>query len=178
MTEEKKTVKKKRVNSKAKGNSQELAICKILTANLAPLCFKRSQQSGAILGGVNAKNLNDYSLEMRALFVGDVCPSNEGNGNPKFKFVVECKFYKEAEKMEALFSNSLIFKWMEEAAIDAEKVNKRGIVIFKFNHTPQYCALQPDIQIPNGVDKIILINGIQVCHLDDLIKHKDFWIDG
>jgi hypothetical protein len=167
---------KKKINSKAKGNSQELTICKILSKHLAPLCFKRSQQSGAILGGVNIKNINDYSIEMRVLFVGDVCPSNEGNGNPKFNFVIECKSYKDSERMEALFSSSFIFKWLEEAIVDAAKVNKRGLLIFKFNHTPQYCAVEADINLPNKIPKIILPNGIQVCHLEDLITHKSFWI--
>lgn len=168
--------RKKSVNSKAKGNGQELTICKILSKHLAPLCFKRSQQSGAILGGVNAKNIDDYSIEMRVLFVGDVCPSNEGNGNPKFNFVVESKFYKESERMEALFSNSLIYKWLDEAKVDAAKVNKRGLLIFKFNRTPQYCAMESDILLPSSVNRLILPNGIQVCHLDELVLHKDFWI--
>lgn len=175
-SEEKKVIKKK-INSKAKGNGQELTICKILTSNLAPLCFKRSQQSGAILGGVNAKNINDYSIEMRVLFVGDVCPTNEGNGNPKFKYVIESKFYKEAERMEALFSNSLIYKWLEEAKVDAAKVNKIGLLIFKFNRTPQYCAMDADVILPVSVNRLILPNRIQVCHLEELILHKEFWID-
>jgi hypothetical protein len=168
---------KKRVNSKAKGNGQELAICKILTKHLAPLCFKRSQQSGAILGGVNAKNISDYSIEMRVLFVGDVCPSNEGNGNPKFKFVIESKFYKEAEKMEMLFGKSLIYKWLAEAVVDANKVNKRGLLVFKFNHTPQYVAVEADVVLPDGISVIILPNGIKVCHLDELILHPTFWME-
>lgn len=132
--------------------------------------------SGAILGGVNAKNVDDYSAEMRVLFVGDVCPSNEGNGLPKFKFVVECKFYKEAEKMEALFGKSLIYKWLDEAVVDAKKVNKRGILIFKFNHTPTYCAVESDIVIPDGVNVITLPNGIKVCHVEELLAHTSFWI--
>ena len=175
MLEEKK--KPKRINSKAKGNGFENKVSKLLAANLAPLCFKRSQMSGAILGGVNAKNVDDYSIEMRVLFVGDVSPSNEGNGNPKFNFVVECKAYKEAERTEALLGgHSLIYKWMNEASTDAAKVDKRGILICKWNNTSLYACVEPDIVLPEGVKFITLVNGVNVCFLEELLKHTAFWM--
>jgi hypothetical protein len=174
--EEKKPVKKK-VNGKAKGGAFELKVSKILTAALAPLKFKKSQMSGAIVGGMNAKTAGDYSKLTLALFTGDVVPTNECvDGNPRFNYVVECKFYKEAERMEALFGTSHIYSWMREAATDAAKVDKRGILIFKFNNTPIYAAVEPDIDLPVDVKHITILEGIKVCHFDDLIKHADFWM--
>lgn len=170
--------KKKRVNSKAKGSGNELKVSKILSEHLAPLKFKRSQQSGAIVGGQNSFRSEDYSKLTLALFTGDVVPANESvDGNPRFKFVVECKAYKEVERIEALFGTSNIYKWVEEAETDAKKVDKRGIAIFKWNNTPLYCAVMHDIILPEGVPVITLLDGVKLCHLDDLIKHKDFWTE-
>ena len=175
-TEEKKTAKK-RVNSKAKGSSNELKISKILSQHLAPLNFKRSQQSGAIVGGQNSFRASDYSKLTLGLFTGDVVPANECvDGNPRFKFVVECKAYKEAERMEALFGTSHIYAWLEEVKIDAAKIDKRGIVIFKFNNTPLYCAVESDMVLPEGLKMITILNGVKVCHFDDLVKHPSFWM--
>jgi hypothetical protein len=172
------TKKKKKVNSKAKGGAFELKVSKMLTAALAPLNFKKSQMSGAIVGGMNAKTMGDYSKLTLALFTGDVVPANECvDGNPRFNFVVECKAYKEAERMEALLCDySLLYQWMGEAATDAAKVDKRGIVICKWNNTKIYSAVEADIALPDGVKFITLTNGIKVCLFEELLKHKSFWM--
>jgi hypothetical protein len=176
MTEEKK-VAKKRVNGKAKGGAFELKVSKILTTALAPLKFKKSQMSGAIVGGMNAKTAGDYSKLTLALFTGDVVPTNECvEGNPRFEWVVECKFYKDAERMEALFGTSHIYAWMKEAALDAAKVDKRGILIFKFNNTPIYVAVESDVTLPADVQFITILEGLKVCKLEELIKHPAFWM--
>jgi len=168
---------KKRVNGKAKGGSNELKVSKLLTEALTPLKFKRSQQSGAIVGGMNSKTAGDYSKLTLALFTGDVVPTNECvDGNPRFKFVVECKAYKDAERMEALFGTSKIYEWIKEAAIDAAKVDKRGILICKWNNTSQYSVVEPDIILPDGISYLTLINGIKVCLLEELLKYPDFWM--
>jgi hypothetical protein len=169
--------KKKKVNGKAKGGAFELKVSKIFTDKLVPLKFKKSQMSGAIVGGMNAKTIGDYSKLTLALFTGDVVPTNECvDGNPRFNYVIECKFYKEAERMEALFGTSHIYEWMKEAAIDAVKVDKRGVLIFKFNNTPIYAAVEADIELPSDVKFLTLLNGIKVCHFEDLIMHPTFWM--
>lgn len=176
MTEEKKP-RKKAVNGKAKGGAFELKVSKILSAALAPLKFKKSQMSGAIVGGMNAKTAGDYSKLTLALFTGDVVPTNECvEGNPRFEWVVECKFYKESERMEALFGTSHIYGWMKEAAVDAAKVDKRGVLIFKFNNTPIYAAVEADIEYPTNVKFITILEGIKVCHFEDLMVHPSFWM--
>jgi hypothetical protein len=177
MTEPKAPAKKKRVNSKAKGSGFESKIAKLLTEKLEPLKFIRSQGSGARVGGKNFATAGSmFSQEALTLFVGDVVPSNEAEAQQKFRFVVECKFYKDAERMEALLAGtSLVYTWINEVLVDCEKVGKEGIVIFKFNNTKTYVAVTRAVQLPTPT-KITLLNGIQVAFLDDLLEQKHFWI--
>lgn len=144
MTEEVKP-KKKRVNSKAKGSGFEGHIGKVLAEHLQPLKFRRSQSSGAILGGENARFLEQFSEDAKALFIGDVVPTNEADvardEGWKFKFTLECKFYRDCDNLEHIFHNTKIKGWMEQAITDSQKIDKKPLLIFKFNRTETYCAI-------------------------------------
>lgn len=172
------TPKKKRVNSKSKGNGFESKISKILAEALAPMKFARTPGSGARLGGQNFAAFGAmFSQVAMNMFVGDVVSINEQDCEKNFRFTVECKAYKDPDKLENLLhGNSNIYGWMEEVLVDCEKVNKEGIVIFKWNNTPIYTAVTKDVILPEGVKRIILTNGIQVSHLEELLAHKDFWL--
>jgi len=176
MSEEK--PKKKRVNSKGKGNGFENKVAKILSEAFAPMKFARTPGSGARVGGQNFGAFGQFfSQEALNLFVGDVVPVNERDCPENFRFIVECKAYKDADKLENLLhGNSNIYGWMEEVLVDCVKVNKDGIVVFKWNNTPIYTAVTKDIKLPDDVKRIVLTNGIQVSHLEDLLKHKSFWL--
>jgi len=144
MSEE--VIKKKRVNSKAKGGGFENKVCKILTEALPPMQFRRSQSSGAILGGVNSRFMHRYSNAAASLFVGDVVPTNEEDvfkdHGWKLRFSLECKFYKECDSFDMLFKpNTQIRGWFEQASTDAQKVSKEPLLIFKFNRTETYCGV-------------------------------------
>lgn len=171
MTEEK--PKKKRINSKAKGNAGERAIANTLNTALAPFVFKRIQSSGAVLGGKNSINLDDYTEAAKCAFVGDVfCSNDEKNA---FRFCIESKHYKDIDTLEHLFNNSNIYKWLDEVNTDAVKIKKDGIVLFKYNRSPYYAAVNSTIALPATVQYLTLLNGEKVCHLDELLKHYDFW---
>lgn len=174
-TAEKKT---KRVDSRAKGAGFERTLSKFLSEKLNPLKFTRSQMSGAIVGGVNYEKVGaNYKREALRLFVGDVVPTNEGENGISFNFSVEAKFYKTVPTMKQLFDDTcLVYGWMEEAIIDAAKLDVHPIVIFKFNNTPIFTATPSHVSIPEGVNHTKLKNGINVCMLDDLIQHLDFWV--
>jgi hypothetical protein len=167
---------KKRVNSKAKGSGFEGKVSKILSESFAPMKFARTPGSGARVGGQNFGAFGKFfSQEALNLFVGDVVPVNEQDCENNFRFIVECKAYKDAEKLEALLSGSSnIYKWMEEVLVDSSKVERDGIVIFKWNNTPLYAAVIESITLPN-IPRIILNNGIQVVHLQQLLEFKEFW---
>lgn len=167
--------KKKRVNSKGKGNGFERVIANLLTARLSPFNFTRSQSSGAIVGGKNwATKGQIFSKEALTLFVGDVVPTNEAEVGKSFRFSIECKSYGDAERMETLFGNSSIYLWVNEAIDDAKKLKKDPIAIFKWKNTPIYAAFPEYIYLPIK-NKIILLNGVQLCHLEDILALKDFW---
>ncbi len=166
--------KKKRVNSKAKGNAGELAIAKALTDALPPFVFKRVTSSGAILGGKNAVNLDHYTPAGKCAFVGDVFCSNDEHN--VFRFCIESKSYKDVDSLEHLFDSSNIYRWLDEVDVDRVKLNKDGIVLFKFNRTPYYAAVRSDIALPDGVKFLTLTDGSKVCHMADLLPHRDFWI--
>ena len=167
--------KKKRVNGKAKGSGFERVIAKLLSEKLAPFKFTRSQSSGAIVGGKNWSTKGQiFSKEALTLFVGDVVPTNESEVGKTFRFTVECKSYGDAERMESLFSNSSIYLWVNEAIDDAKKLNKDPIAVFKWKQTPIYAAFPSYIDVPIE-KKIILLGGIQLCHLEDLFGLENFW---
>ena len=168
-------VEKKKINSKKKGNSFESTISKLLTEKLNPLKFRRSQSSGAILGGQNSKLIEHFSDDAKALFVGDVVPTNESDVfrdfNWKFKFTLECKFYKDCDNLEHLFNKTKIKDWIGQSLIDANKINKQPLLIFKFNRTDTYGATirEKDKNLNEILPKTLTK---QVIIIDDSIDYE------
>lgn len=190
--EEVPVVKKKRINSKKKGSSFEGHIGKVLGDTLKPMKFRRSQSSGAILGGVNERFLKNYSEDARALFIGDVVPTNEADIirdlGWKLKFTLECKFYKTADNIDHLLSNTKIRKWFEQACTDATKINKEPLLIFKFNHTDTFAAVNYETldRLPSTITKSLLFNytlqegplpprSFVVFHLKEALLDVEWW---
>ena len=172
-------MKSKRVDSKAKGNTFELAVSKALTTALAPLRFVRSPGSGARVGGTNFNRFGGlYSADTLNIFVGDVVCVNESEVGLTFKCNVECKSYKESDSITSLISGkSKIYEWMIESEIDAAKTNKVAVVIFKFNRTPTFIA---STELPESCVKIVLKRedggDIRIGFLDDVLKVREFWV--
>lgn len=110
--------------------------------------FRRSQSSGAILGGTNERFMQHYSDDAKALFIGDVVPTNEADVSRDFgwklRFTLECKFYKTADNIDHLLYNTKIRRWFEQACTDAVKIGKEPLLIFKFNHTEVFAACNTD----------------------------------
>lgn len=166
---ESKEKSKPRINSKRKGNNFEGSIVKILSETLQPLKFRRSQSSGAILGGSNKKFLDSYSDEAKSLFVGDVVPTNESDVirdlGWKLKFTIEAKFYKSPDNFNHLFNNTKIKGWFDQACNDAEKIKKEPILIFKFNHCDTFCGVRSDTigSLPSTLSRTM-----QICFEDQV----------
>lgn len=185
-------IKKKPINGKQKGNGFEGDIAKLFTAKFAPLNFKRTQSSGAIVGGYNAWSTKHYSPEMLGAFVGDIFPCNESDVLKEygwtFKRTVECKFYRDADSFTALFKNPQIAEWFEQAAEDAKKLpGKLPLLIFKFNRTPIFFAIDSTDSFPalmSGslelsyntiLNKQLISRKILIGLLDDALKDLNWW---
>jgi hypothetical protein len=183
-----KPARKKAVNGKAKGSGFESTIAKLFSEKFAPLQFRRSQSSGAILGGQNQIYLHRFSNEAKTLFVGDLVPTNEADvaraEGWKFRFTVECKFYKEADGFTSLFKNPQVKGWFEQALTDALKLpEKEALLIFKFNHTPVFAAVLPSVKLPDNItarmslyyNQAGKIQEFVIVHLTELLEHTDWW---
>jgi hypothetical protein len=145
--------RKKAVNGKAKGSGFENTIAKLLSEKFKPLEFRRSQSSGAILGGKNENLLHKFSDHAKALFIGDVVPTNEADvardEKWRFRFTIECKFYKDVDTLNQLFKSPQVTAWYEQARTDASKIpDKLPLLIFKFNHTHTFCATDAELTEP------------------------------
>jgi hypothetical protein len=168
-------IKKKRVNSKAKGQGNERKVAKLLSDSLAPLTFMRTPGSGAFVGGKNfAVRGGMFSNTAMQTFVGDITPTNEEDNGLQFNFVVECKHYKTPDSFDSLFTGKhSIYGWLTEVSTDCVKIGKKGIVICKWNGTPFFCAVRPEIELPCPF--LTLPSGDKICYLNDLLVFKDFW---
>lgn len=172
-------MEKKRKNSKAKGNSFELKVSKILADKLSPLKFIRVPGSGARVGGSNFSKFGTmFSAESLNIFVGDVVATNEEEVGIKCKVNIECKSYASVDNFSILMlGTSKIFSWMEESEIDAKKTGKTPVLIFKWNRTDIYVASP---YLPDAAVRVILNRPeggpIKIGTLDEVLNFRDFWI--
>lgn len=163
-----------RINSKVKGNSQELKISKILTEKLPPLNFKRVPSSGALLGGTNSSLANRFNEESANVVVGDIFCTNG-----KVRFVIESKSYKESVKFyELLKPNCQIYDWYCEAEFDCKKFeNRLPLLVFKYNRTDDFVCIQNNLvrdRIP--ASKLITVGELSILKLSDFLElGVEFW---
>lgn len=176
---------------KAKGNGFEGTIAKTLSKALAPLNFIRTPGSGARVGGKNFETIGKmFGEDALKIFVGDVVPVNERQEGVKFNHSIECKFYATQDPFTALVAGTAnLFKWFEEAVIDASKVDKDPMLIFKWNRTPVFVAVDT-METKSGYTTLtskgikprltLLTYGesarsLDIYYLDDLLSVHEFW---
>jgi len=188
VTPEDEPKKKKRINSRKKGSSFEGNIAKTLTEMMSSygFVFRRSERSGGVLGGSNVKDLMKYAAEVRPMMLGDVVSTNEMDILKKFqdverlRFVIECKFYRDQPTLSKFLSNTtLINNWFQESVIDAAKIDRQPILIFKFNHTKIFVAFNvdpPPGEIQPGDTGIMTWSGFHIMELDRMLKYPEWWI--
>lgn len=175
---------KRRKNSKGKGNGFEGLTAKKLSAALAPLNFIRSPGSGARVGGKNFEKFGAmFGEEALALFTADVVPINEKKENLEFLHSVECKSYKTPDGFTSLVAGSAnVFKWFEESVVDALKTNKNPILIFKWNNTPIFVAVDPTHEkCPHSATppKLALVSETRTLAIflfEELLNDSSFWV--
>lgn len=181
---------------KSKGNNFEGTVAKKLTTALQPLNFMRTPGSGARVGGKNFATIGAmFGEDALKIFVGDVVPINERQEGLSFRHSLECKAYATPDNFTSLASGGAnVFKWFEEVVIDAEKINKNPLLIFKWNHTPIFVALDMgitgkrvytdlgnDLAVANMRPLLTLLThgdnprALDIFYFDDLLKVPGFW---
>jgi hypothetical protein len=179
---------------KSKGNGFESTVAKKLTAALQPLNFMRTPGSGARVGGKNFATMGQLMGEdALKIFVGDVVCLNERATGLVFQHSIECKFYATQDNFVSLASgNANVFKWFKEAADDAQKLSKEPLLIFKWNHTPIFAAvdgatskrtqhleaagIRPSFTVMRyGADGADVV--LDVYELDTLLTVPSFWYE-
>jgi len=116
-----------KINSKAKGNRNELALTKILNERFNTKEFSRVPSSGAWTGGKNRDKASGLSEEAKQTLSGDIMtPKN-------FLYSIESKAYASMEFWDLFNESSNLFSWMKQSEEDAEFVGKQPMLIVKIN---------------------------------------------
>ena len=110
--------KKKRVNSRRKGNSFELQTCKLLNKTVDTKEFIRTPGSGAFA--------STHTLPEHLNIYGDII-------TPKtFKYTIECKKgYNKEDIYSLLYYRSDFWKFIEQSEKDAQGSGLEPLLIFK-----------------------------------------------
>lgn len=121
----KKESKKKKLNSKRKGNTGELDLILSFTARFPDKTFFRVVGSGARVSQVNLG-------EMKEMFTGDVvCPQG-------FKFTIECKYgYDDVELLSSFIDgHRKVDEWLKQAQRDADSLKKYPLLCWRKPRQP------------------------------------------
>lgn len=122
---------------KAKGNSWERDVAKILS-NIFGYHFNRNiAGSGAFVGGKNAYRKNILTEEQLQFCMGDIAVPSEMK-----KMVVECKFYKEFPFHHFLINKSIpiLDEWIEQQ-FDIIDEDSFWFIAFKINRMGSYIVI-------------------------------------
>jgi hypothetical protein len=173
---------------KGKGAGFEGKVAKLLSEGLAPLNFMRTPGSGARVGGKNFAKLGAlFGEDALKIFVGDVTPINEKQVGLGFRWSIECKFYRTPDTFPHLVAGSAnVFKWFEEARVDAAKVDRLPMLVFKWNNTKIFVAVDGHAKMGVPRPRIRLTSyhtddapSLDVYELDDLltddVRASGFW---
>lgn len=113
------------MNSKQKGKRGEGELVKILNDNFGDGRFRRVPFSGAMTGGINRESNKNIDFK-EALTADIITPAN-------FKFVIEHKFYAEANFWDLFSEKSNWNEWLKQVEGDAEFVSKTPLLVIKYN---------------------------------------------
>jgi hypothetical protein len=130
---------KKRVNSRAKGNTFERKVCRILNHRFDTTEFSRSPGSGAFA--------TTHTLPEHLKIYGDlITPEN-------FKYCIECKKGYNKENLYSIYNHSSEFwGFLNQCEKDSEKCCRIPMVIFKQDRhpilaiIPRYCSPQGELK--------------------------------
>lgn len=155
--------RKKGINSKKKGNSNENECRKIFDERFSFTNFHRSPSSGAFVGGSNFYRKGQLNESQNLVFVGDIYCSRDD-----FKFTIEHKAYKEAFFWDLFNESSDLHSWFKQAQSDADSVGKQPMLIVKYNNKKRIVFIH---QKP--FTEIFSHQGWNCYWLEDLLKQDN-----
>ena len=159
--------KKKRINSRTKGNSFERSICKLLNERFNTTEFSRSPGSGAFA--------TTHSLPEHLKIYGDLI-TPEG-----FKFCIECKKGYNHLTLYSLYNYSSEFwKFIEQCEKDSKKCKRIPLVIFKQDRQPTLAIIPDTVEVLSDAKYIEIRNRkhYRMYLFEELIKCWDsIWFD-
>ena len=154
--------KKKRINSRTKGNSFERSICKLLNERFNTTEFSRSPGSGAFA--------TTHSLPEHLKIYGDLI-TPEG-----FKFCIECKKGYNHLNLYSLYNYSSEFwKFIEQCEKDSKKCKRIPLVIFKQDRQPTLAIIPDTVEVLSDAKYIEIRNRkrYRMYLFEELIKCWD-----
>lgn len=159
--------KKKKLNSKRKGNRVELSLTKLLTKHFGK-SFTRSVGSGNRWGQVN--HLPSHA---KATLTGDICPPED------FLWVIECKGgYEDKIDLNGILDGcSQLDEFIKQSDDDADRSGRKPILVWKRSHKP-WLALVRESDIDCSKFKNRIHYGERVIvSLQSLLDHYDdsYW---
>lgn len=171
--------KKKRKDSKKKGNKGELDFCKIMNKRFKTHHFIRTPSSGALVGGSNYQKRLGLDEDLIAALASDIMVPK------KFNFSVEHKSYSSDNTTlnvyDLLFkNNNSILEWWQQCTTDAKKAKKNPMLVIKIDYQKRFCIIEsscdPPISNINYIEYNLFSNSIWIYPLEDLLKlDKKFW---
>lgn len=120
-------VKKKKVNGCRKGKASERDLCHELEEIFPGEIFRRVPGSGMFMGGFNFNRNMQINDGAKQTLTGDIITPTF------FKFSIESKAYDDTPLFHKVLTgeDKDLDKWIKQASDDANKVDKKFLLIFK-----------------------------------------------
>ena len=152
--------KKKRLNSRAKGNSFERKVAKILNERFNTKDFSRTPGSGAFA--------TTHSLPKHLKIYGDLITCEN------FRFVIECKKGYNKENLSSLFSKkSEFWKFIKQAEKESENSEKPFIILLQQDRKEVMCVVKNFHHTLNPEILEVKIKNYSIFLLSDLLTLDD-----
>ena len=167
------------MNSKKKGNSGERQLVHILEKRFGDGKFKRTPSSGAYIGGKNRELSKNLPFEAKIVLSSDIItPIN-------FSFIIEHKFYKEANFWDLFNESSNWNDWIKQAEEDSKFVNKEPLIVIKYNRHKRISMLRNNLLMdamkkyqPQINYREFVWNGYAILAFEELLKLPNkFWFN-
>jgi Holliday junction resolvase len=164
-----KNIKKKKINSKKKGNRTELELTKMLTNHFGKQ-FSRSVGSGNRWGQV--ANLPSHA---KTTLTGDICPP-EG-----FLWVIECKggYEDKIDLNGTLEGCAQLDEFIQQSDDDADRSGRKPILIWKRSRKPWLALVRETDLSPQDFPNRMHYGDRVIVLLEKLLEayKDDYWFD-